>query len=386
MASRESLAVRKVLLDQAAARSAELPSLEELRQGSEAMFGQFPVDPEAGIGRLTIEDIPAEWVTGPTAVDDRVLLYLHGGGYCYGSCSTRRDLAARLSRSGCVRVLVPEFRLAPEHCFPAAVDDAVRVYRWLISSGFAPERIVVGGDSAGGGLAVALLVSLRDAGDPLPAAAVLLSPWTDLECTGESIVTRAEFDPLIKPETLRTMALLYIRDGDVRHPLVSPIYADLHKLPPMLVHVGRDECLLGFAHWKIHQSGTLRSVERGPVDGLFFFALDQWVPPCHGQSVSPDRTYLVRKQNMPRVPWRAWFSASGCGQGLISLVLVAVVQCAFNRRVLTPSVMSDSFPSRPWAPAYRCRPTEGLADLVGSQRKKGNGRICRNNRRVLMDK
>ncbi len=125
----------------------------------------------------------------------------------------------------------------------------------------------------------------------------------------------------------------------------------------------------------------------GQLTASFFLRfINGYRPVMVSQSVSPDRTYPVRKQNMPWVPWRAWFSASGCAQGLIPLVLVAVVRCAFNRRVLTPSVMSDSFPSRPWAPAYRCRPTEGLADSVGSQKKKGNGRICRNNGRVLTDK
>lgn len=209
-------------------------------------------------------------MTAPTAVNDRVLLYLHGGGYCYGSCNTRRDLAARLSRNGGVRVLLPEFRLAPEHCFPAAVDDVVRVYRWLISSGFAADRIVVGGDSSGGGLAVALLVSLRDAGDPLPAAGVLLSPWTDLEASGESMVTRAEFDPLIDPEALRTLALLYAGDADVRHPLISPIYADLHELPPLLVHVGRDECLLD------DSVRLVRRAQAAGVDVSFKIWEDMW--------------------------------------------------------------------------------------------------------------
>jgi len=259
VASPESLAVRKLLKEQQAAQAGKKLTIEEMRQNLEAMFGKLSLDPDVRIEKITIEGIPGEWVTAPNAVGNRVFLYLHGGGYCLGSCNTHRNMGVKLSRATATRVLVIEYRLAPEHPFPAAVEDAVSAYRWLISSGFAPERIVVGGDSAGGGLTMAMLITLRDAGDPLPAAVVLMSPWTDMEGTGESMKTRAEFDPWLKPEELPAMAALYIRDLDPRHPLVSPIYADLQGLPPMLVHVGHDEILL---------DDSVRLVERARAAGV----------------------------------------------------------------------------------------------------------------------
>lgn len=265
MPSPESLIARKLVADYAShwytqfGLYPKLSSIEEMRQSMEATFGKVPLDQDVRVEKVTAGGVPGEWVAAPNSVNDGVFLYLHGGAYYMGSCNTHRDLAARLSRVTSTRVLVIEYRLAPEHPFPAALEDAVSAYRWLVSSGISPERIVVGGDSAGGGLAVAMLIALRDAGDPLPATAVLLSPWTDMECTGESLKTRAEFDPWMKPEVLRPTAALYIRDLDPRHPLVSPIYANLQGLPPMLVHVGQDEILL---------DDSTRLVERARAAGV----------------------------------------------------------------------------------------------------------------------
>jgi acetyl esterase/lipase len=143
-----------------------------------------------------------------------------------------------------MRGLVIDYRLAPENPFPAALEDATAAYRWLLKSGFKPEQIVIAGDSAGGGLSLSTMVSLRDAGDPLPRGAVLLSPWTDLAGTGESIKTHAEIDPWLNADNLIPFAALYFGKEDGRHPLVSPLYADLHGLPPMLIQVGSDEILL----------------------------------------------------------------------------------------------------------------------------------------------
>jgi epsilon-lactone hydrolase len=258
MASQESLLVRQYLQMSKANQSPEA-NIETARQGLEALSALTPVGQDITVEKVEIEGIAAEWVTAPNAVEDRVFLYLHGGAYIMGSCNTHRYLASKLSRSTAARVLVPEYRLAPEHPFPAAIEDAVSVYRWLLNSGVSSKNIVIGGDSAGGGLTLATLLSLKDAGDPLPALAVVLSPWTDMEGTGESMVTRAEVDPWLSPDATRLTPALYIRDLDPRHPLVSPIYADLTGLPSLLVHVGNDEILL---------SDAARLVDRARAAGV----------------------------------------------------------------------------------------------------------------------
>jgi len=161
-----------------------------------------------------------------------------------GAPKNARDLTARLVRATGARALVVDYRLAPEHPFPAAIEDATAAYRWLLASGITSDQIGIGGDSAGGGLTMTTLLTLRDAGDPLPAAALLLSPHTDLAGTGASLQTRAEFDPWLSPELVVAEPRHYLAGTDPRHPLVSPIYADLHGLPPVLILVGHDECLL----------------------------------------------------------------------------------------------------------------------------------------------
>jgi monoterpene epsilon-lactone hydrolase len=189
-------------------------------------------------------DVPAEWVDAPGVAADRAILYLHGGGYVVGSVRSHRALVARLAAASGARGLTVDYRLGPEHPFPAAVDDAVAAYRWLVDTGVDPGRIVVAGDSAGGGLTVSTLLALRDAGDPLPAGGVCISPWTDLACTGESMASRAAHDPLVQGAGLLEMAAAYLAGQDPRAPLASPVYAELHDLPPLLIHVGTSETLL----------------------------------------------------------------------------------------------------------------------------------------------
>jgi monoterpene epsilon-lactone hydrolase len=191
-----------------------------------------------------INGLPVEWLTPKNAPEDKLILYLHGGGYIMGGCSTHRQIVSHIARAAGFRAVVPEYRLAPEHPFPAAIDDAVAVYRSLISTGLTPDDIILVGDSAGGGLAMALLLSLRDAGDPLPAAVCLLSPWLDLALTGETITTRADSDPWFRAEILRLVAHYYCNDDEVRNPLASPIFADVSGLPPLFIQVGGDEILL----------------------------------------------------------------------------------------------------------------------------------------------
>jgi acetyl esterase/lipase len=188
--------------------------------------------------------VASEWVEVPEGSSTATILYLHGGGYTIGSMRTHRALVARLAAASVARGLTIDYRLGPEHPFPAAVEDAVSAYRWLVRGGADPATVVVAGDSAGGGLTVALLLALRDAGEPLPAAGVCISPWTDLACTGESMTTRAAADPMVQRDGLRQMAAAYLAGADPRTPLASPLYAELHGLPPLLVHVGSAETLL----------------------------------------------------------------------------------------------------------------------------------------------
>jgi acetyl esterase/lipase len=176
----------------------------------------------------------------------RVLYYLHGGGYVFCSPATHAHLVVHLARTSDARALALDYRLAPEHPFPAALEDAVAGYQWLLDAGFASSEVVIAGDSAGGGLALATLLSLRDSGDPLPAGAVLLSPWVDLRARDESITENAPYDYLGGlPDFLDQVARAYAGTDDMSHPLISPLYGNLAGLPPLLVHAGEDEMLHG---------------------------------------------------------------------------------------------------------------------------------------------
>ena len=229
-------------------RSVDLGSdestVEERRARMETMAAAATLPEGTSVDAVEAGSVPAEWVSAPGADPGLVIMYLHGGAYVAGSLNTHRGLAARLSAAAGGFVFTVDYRLAPEHPHPAAVDDAVTAYRWLLEHGSDPTRMVIAGDSAGGGLTVATLLALRDAGDPMPAAAVCISPWTDLECAGESMTTKADEDPMIRPQSLADQAALYVGGGDPRAPLVSPIHADLSGLPPLLIHVGTAETLL----------------------------------------------------------------------------------------------------------------------------------------------
>ena len=223
--------------------SPDIP-IEQARATFDAVANMFVLPDDVVREPADVDGTPGEWISTPTAQDGLTLLYLHGGGYVIGSINSHRDLISRLARAAGARALAINYRLAPEHPFPAAVEDATKAYRWLLRQGVRPENTVVAGDSAGGGLTVATLVALRDAGVQLPAAAVCLSPWTDMEGIGESATTRKAADPMIDPEGGLAQARLYLGDADPRTPLASPIYADLSGLPPMLIHVGDAEVLL----------------------------------------------------------------------------------------------------------------------------------------------
>lgn len=187
----------------------------------------------------------AEWLRPKDPAADKVLLYLHGGAYVLGSCRTHRQMVSHIARAAGINVLLPEYRLAPEHPFPAALDDAVGVYQSLLDDGFGSDDIFIAGDSAGGGLTVATLLSLRHKGLPMPAAAVLLSPFLDVTASGESAITRAEQDPWFDAKDMHVVAENYCGKGaDLKDPLISPVFANVAGLPPTLIQVGDDEILL----------------------------------------------------------------------------------------------------------------------------------------------
>jgi monoterpene epsilon-lactone hydrolase len=219
-------------------------SIEDQRAAFDALASQFPLAEDVRRDPVDAAGVPAEWITTPEALHERGIYYLHGGGYTLGSINTHREIISRLSRAARARGLAIDYRLAPEHPFPAAVEDSTAAYRWLLAIGVDPARLVIAGDSAGGGLTVATLVALRDAGDPLPAAAVCLSPWIDLEGLGESMTTRAEVDPMVQREELLQHVKAYLGDAHPRTPLAAPLYADLRGLPPLLIQVGTAETLL----------------------------------------------------------------------------------------------------------------------------------------------
>lgn len=194
------------------------------------------------IAALDMDGVPAERVTVGEA-GDGVVLYLHGGGYVFGSPATHRSITAHLARDAAATVYAPDYRLAPESPFPAALEDATRAYRWLLDQGIATERIVIAGDSAGGGLALATALSLRDAGTPLPAGLLVIAPWVDLTGSGESVHRIGRSDPMLQVPGLADGARLYLAGGDPETPLASPLFADLSGLPPLYIQVGSDEIL-----------------------------------------------------------------------------------------------------------------------------------------------
>ena len=243
MASKEldqAIAVQQGMLQEFVA----VQTPDEYRAIYSRIMRQYQPAADVIIEAVTVDGVPCERMTPPNAVGNRTVLYLHGGGYVIGSPTDYRDMVPRIARAAGARALAVDYRLAPEHPHPAAVDDAVKAYRGLLDQGVRPEDIVVAGDSAGGGLTVATLVAARDAALPLPAAGVCISPWVDLEGSGESMIANAGRDPLVKKDLVVGMAQAYLGDRDRRTPLAAPLYADLQGLPPLLIQVGTSEALL----------------------------------------------------------------------------------------------------------------------------------------------
>ena len=214
------------------------------REGFDANAKVFPLDPAIIVEPVSAGGVPAEWTTAPGADTSRVVLYLHGGGYVFGSILSHRHLVAEIGRVAGCRTLALHYRLAPEHPFPAPVEDTIAGYRFLLASGIQPGHIALVGDSAGGGLVVAAMVAIRDAGLPQPACGWCISPWVDMEGLGASFVTQAKRDPIVTKETIGDITKMYLNGADPRSPLASPIYADLAGIAPLLIQVGAAETLL----------------------------------------------------------------------------------------------------------------------------------------------
>ncbi|MCP4762827.1 MAG: alpha/beta hydrolase [archaeon] len=194
---------------------------------------------------IDINGVSAEWIDGVDVSKEKIVFFIHGGAYIAGSIETSREKTGRFSKLLNVRFLAVEYRLAPENPFPAALDDSFAAYKWIISEiGIKPENLIIMGSSAGGGLALATILKIRDLGLPMPAAAILISPWTDLTGTSESIKSKAEADPFLSVKNLYHFAKLYHGDTDVKNPYVSPLYADFHGFPPLFIQVGTEEILL----------------------------------------------------------------------------------------------------------------------------------------------
>ena len=217
----------------------------------------FKIPRAVQVSPAQLGGVPGERLEGPLPANT-VLLYLHGGGYFGCSAESHRPITAFFALEG-FRVFAPDYRLAPENRFPAAVEDAVASYRAILAAGYPSQRIVVAGESAGGGLTLSLMLALRAAGVPLPAAAALFSPWTDLAATGESVRTNTDRCAMFRGSDIAASARYYLGDTDPRNPLASPLYADLAALPPLLIHVGADEVL---------RDDSTRLAERARVSGV----------------------------------------------------------------------------------------------------------------------
>jgi epsilon-lactone hydrolase len=243
-----------------------MPDVLKERRELNGLGAMFKLPKGIQIVKELADGVPAEWVVPPGITAGRVVLYLHGGSYVSGGIDSHRSLVANIAIASKARVLIIDYRLAPEHPHPAAVEDALTAYKWLISSNVDPHHMTVAGDSAGGGLALALLVSLRDGNVPLPAACVCLSPLTDMAFTGESWTGNTAVDLVLYPHKELEFARMYLGGIVPQTPLASPLYADLKGLPPLLVQVGSDELLL---------SDSTRLVERAQQAGVNA-GLDKW--------------------------------------------------------------------------------------------------------------
>ena len=219
-------------------------TLEEMRANAVGC-GELTSEPD-GVRSESVDagGVPAQWIIPDGAAEDRVLQYVHGGGYVLMSAETHRKMVGHIAKATGCRALNVDYRLAPEHAHPAAVEDSVTAYRWLLDQGFEPAHIAISGDSAGGGLCIATALKIRDLDLPLPAAIVPISPWTDMEGTGESMKTRADVDMIVSPDAIMQLSGVFLGGADPRDPYAAPHHADPAGLPPTYIQVGDEEVLL----------------------------------------------------------------------------------------------------------------------------------------------
>ena len=218
--------------------------LAEMRRGIDVRGLANKLAEDVTVESVNAAGVKAEWTGTSNAIANRAILYVHGGGYVIGSLDSHRHAVAEMGRAAASRVLALDYRLAPEHPFPAPVEDTVAGYRYLLAQGFSPAHIALAGDSAGGGLVVAAMLAIRDAGLPQPACGWAISPWIDMESTGASITGKAGEDPTVQKAGLDFMATTYLGGGDMKNPLASPLHADFTGLAPLLIQVGAAETLL----------------------------------------------------------------------------------------------------------------------------------------------
>jgi acetyl esterase/lipase len=226
-----------------AAREAPPRPLEEVRKGTDGFSANFPPPEGITVEPADVGGVPGEWITPRAGAGDRVIVYLHGGGYVMGSPASHRGAAARIAEACEARAFSVDYPLAPEQPYPAALDSVLAVWQALLDDGVEPSRVVIAGDSAGGGLAIAAAMRARDEGRPLPGALVLISPWVDLTCSSETFTTNAATDPLVSP-ALRERCDAYAPGMDVKQPYLSPLFGEHDGLPPTLIQVAATECLL----------------------------------------------------------------------------------------------------------------------------------------------
>lgn len=232
------------MLTAARSSTSEERSIEEMREGMVASTAPMRPSETVALGAADLGGVRAQTLTPETVADDRTLLYFHGGGYVIGAPETHTGLVSYIAEAMAATCWSMDYRMAPEDPFPAAIEDGVAAYAALLETGVSPDKIIIAGDSAGGGTSVGTALKARDDGLPMPAGLALLSPWVNLACDGWSYTAKAEADPMITDAGINRMAKLYLDGADAAHPYASPIHADLSGLPPMLIQVGPDEMLM----------------------------------------------------------------------------------------------------------------------------------------------
>ena len=254
----EIAGVRALLASRQPAPGEPVPSREQRRAAMDAFGEMGSLPPGCRHEPLTAGGVKCERVEPTGAIEGRQILYLHGGGYVGGSHKSHRPMVARLAEAARAAAIVADYRLAPEHACPAAVEDALAVYRWMLDGGVEPERIIIAGDSAGGGLTLALALVLKDQALPQPAGLFVISPWADLTQGHETYRSKAEHDPMIAKDRLDESAADYLGGMDARDPRASPVFGDFSGLAPMLIQVGSEEALLGDSLMLAERAGHAR--------------------------------------------------------------------------------------------------------------------------------